>query len=271
MTTKERILQLFNNESAEFEASSYDIYERLGDVSSDTVDRNLKEMVEAGTLIREKQYRFTFNGYRKVYCYRLPATTPSASALNEEEISDMTVSSDGSIETPQSGPRPIFIVRDNTNYRSSFDNWAIKFARTLQPFDRSGRVFRGVGQTVVSLMISDASKENIIGAIENANLNITYEVVESLGAAIECIKYYSPDTPEHELSNFEALATRYISQYASQPAMAGEQSAPLPQSEPKTPMQKFADREYETLTQAEMLEVLSVLAKDYIERTNGTH
>jgi len=275
MTTKERILQLFNSKDAGFEATSYDICETLGDVSGDTVDRNLKELVEACTLTREKKNATA--GNRKVFYYRLPVS--SIQPNPDVEVSSLNVGADGNLqgetvtepEVAPSGPRPVYIVRKNDISPYVWARAQFKYAELLRPFDRSGRTFMQFGNTVVSIMLSDAPKERITEALESSDLQITFTVAENVDDAIEAMKEYTPNISDYMVGSLRTFAARYISRFTNEPVTTSTQPSLQAESELKSPMQRFADREYALITQGELLEVLSVLAKDYLERNPDTH
>lgn len=217
MTTKERISSFLTNNMTE--ATSYDVYTHFSEsdspVSSDTIDRNLKEMTDAGTLVREKK---ATNGGRQVYHYKLavsPRKTVSTNAT-KVEVSETTVSATGNIESAstQNGPRRVYFVRKNDIAQSIWGSRQYVFAEKISPFQVTSRPFMPVGGTVVSIFYTNHALTEIADAISSSMPDVTFQIVPTLDLAMEVIDAWSTDLDSRQVETFKNGSEDYFNRYA---------------------------------------------------------
>lgn len=254
-TTKELIVAFLTETS---EATAYDVYEGLGSVSSDTVDRNLKEMTDAGTLVREKK---STNGGRPVFHYKLAVSPRETISTQATKVVD---------EPAQpAGPTHIFVVRKNDIPNHIWGQRQYVFARVLEPFvkRRTTRTFNRFGNAVISIFLTESSPEEIVAALNAQLPEVTCTVTTNLQDALAAYDVYTPNA-QLEHGRITDWSNHFFSMFDS--TSVYNQASAQPAAPQRTPMEILASGDVYALTNSVLMEALKVLAQDYITRTTAT-
>lgn len=192
VTTKDRILAELRSSS---NLTAYDIYDAIqsqgNDISSDTIDRNLKELTDRGVLVREKR-ESTSTG-RQVYHYSIPGATVTP-VDNDGEVdpdfeNDEEETYDEAPEAVNPGPQKVYLVRKNDIPSHIWGSRQFVFARLLSPFVHRGRPFSPFGNTVVSIFSTTRPLSEIDTALTQMP-DVHYVITTSLEEAIRAIESY---------------------------------------------------------------------------------
>lgn len=259
------------------EATSYDIYEHIGNIDTSTVDKQLKVLSEEGTVLREKK---STNGGRPVYHYKLANTGVTTVAISGDK--SLAVNEAMAVEAEVVGPKPIFLVRKNDIPGFTFGRGGHLFARTVSPFDMCyARRFQNWGNAVISVFVSEDSIDDIASALQAALPEITFGIATTTTEALAIVRSYGPDVNANHFANWADDYFRQFSHVLVAPlapleqtetaqvgatahVAAGPQAALPPVSRStRAIMQDIADGA--PVTEEEAKQALKALAQDWLE------
>lgn len=199
MTTKEKIVAFLGTTA---EATSYDVYEHLQTVSNDAVSRNLKELADAGTLVRERK---STNGGPVAYHYKLANPTATTVATNATKVNEAT-------EQP-AGPVKVYLVRNDNH-----PNWGRHLGTYMQvlapyiKFGQGARAYSKIDSTVTSIFITDSPISEISASLIAALPQLEFTLATTLDEAKAAITEYSAGNV-YDVDRMDRWAQQFFAQF----------------------------------------------------------